>query len=281
MKQQHLILFGIASVSIFLAALLVIALLLNRAYDAREDSFTFYESCQKVWAHRGYWEDGSTENSIAAFRDAVARGAKGLELDIFYDDDNRRFIVSHDSPFPLGDQTVLTLADVYSIFGNDIFYWLDFKNLVTMQDEVTERAITSLHTLMKSHAVTAVSIVESHDPSRLAMASHLGINTSFWIAFNDELNWFRYNYHLLRLKVHYLLGHFVAVSMNYMNLSPVLLADLGHVPLLLFTINERTVLDTYLNEERVKIILSDKDYFSATSVNCASGLGEFEREVSL
>ena len=49
-----------------------------------------------ILAHRGYSENKNEENSIKSVKEAIKKKFKGVELDIFYDNSIKDFVVTHD-----------------------------------------------------------------------------------------------------------------------------------------------------------------------------------------
>ena len=87
---------------------------------------------KKVFAHRGFTFDENNpqnkieQNSLASLKNAVNHGFKAIEFDIWYF--NSQLVLSHDQP-NLANYQTLTKFSEYFIYGNQLDYWLDFKNL--------------------------------------------------------------------------------------------------------------------------------------------------------
>lgn len=80
----------------------------------------------KLFAHRGYTNHGkSPENSIASLKSAYDFGFRGVEFDVWLMG-GQLIVLSHDAPH---DTTLLARFTDYLIFGNDLEYWIDFKNV--------------------------------------------------------------------------------------------------------------------------------------------------------
>ena len=80
----------------------------------------------KLFAHRGLVENNMKQNSIASLKNAVAKGFKAVEFDIWWLDGE--FFIKHDKPNEKEKFLLPRLQD-YLCFGNDLEYWFDFKNL--------------------------------------------------------------------------------------------------------------------------------------------------------
>ena len=59
------------------------------AYSASQVQ-TYWQNCTEVWAHRGLTVSAE-ENTISAFDKALKAGARGIELDVFFDPAQQRF----------------------------------------------------------------------------------------------------------------------------------------------------------------------------------------------
>ena len=87
---------------------------------------------KKVFAHRGFTFDENNpqnkidQNSLASLKNAVNHGFKAIEFDIWYF--NSQLVLSHDQPNLSNYQTLAKFSE-YFIYGNQLDYWLDFKNL--------------------------------------------------------------------------------------------------------------------------------------------------------
>lgn len=80
----------------------------------------------KLFAHRGFVTQSHTENSVASLKEAVARGFKAIEFDIWFVAE--KLLLKHDQPQE-NDITILPNLRDYFIYKNDLIYWCDFKNL--------------------------------------------------------------------------------------------------------------------------------------------------------
>ncbi|WP_448553043.1 glycerophosphodiester phosphodiesterase [Thalassotalea montiporae] len=229
-------------------------------HKIRNNQF-FYNQCNKVWAHRGYFKDFE-QNSIEAFNKAIELGAKGVEVDIFFDLDLAEYIVSHDYPYNLKNGELLTLSKLFHNLDQSIYYWLDFKNLKQLKKDEVILARNKLKQLMEQYRLQDKIIIESKKPSNLQPFSREGFQTSYWVSFNELQGQRRFWINIYALKIKYIMNYFSAVSMNFRNYSHALENSLGGLPVLLFTINDKKVLNSKIKNQNVKIILSDKSYYT-------------------
>lgn len=82
----------------------------------------------KLFAHRGFFKGFKDiqENTLKSFQNAMDNGFDGVELDIWYVED--QFILNHDRPSKNIDKYD-KLTELFAQCGNKIKYWLDFKGL--------------------------------------------------------------------------------------------------------------------------------------------------------
>jgi len=79
----------------------------------------------KLFAHRGFTQNKFPQNSILSLKNAIDHGYQAIEFDIWYFQDE--LLLSHDMPKD-NPQALPRFAD-YLTYGNNIEYWIDFKNL--------------------------------------------------------------------------------------------------------------------------------------------------------
>jgi len=80
----------------------------------------------KLFAHRGFADKNIKQNTIASLKNAVNKGFEAIEFDIWWIDNE--FLVKHDKPNNREIFLLPRLRD-YLCYGNDLEYWIDFKNL--------------------------------------------------------------------------------------------------------------------------------------------------------
>jgi glycerophosphoryl diester phosphodiesterase len=80
----------------------------------------------RIFAHRGHAVKGGSENSLVSLKDAYQAGFRAVEFDIWFL--NKELVLNHDEP---SAEEIKSLAKFHEFlcFGNEIDYWLDFKNL--------------------------------------------------------------------------------------------------------------------------------------------------------
>jgi glycerophosphoryl diester phosphodiesterase len=85
----------------------------------------------KIFAHRGFvgncdQQNYIKQNSLASLKNAYDSGFRAIEFDIWFC--NSQLILAHDQP-QLDDYKNLAHFSDFLIYGNELDYWLDFKNL--------------------------------------------------------------------------------------------------------------------------------------------------------
>lgn len=247
------------------ALLIVLSLVLyvNKSFT-RLKVAPFYDGCNKVWGHRGYFKDHE-RNSLPGIRQAFDLGAKGVELDVHYDVESDRFIVSHDYPYKLKDGKLLLLEDVFRESGKRGYFWLDFKNLKRMKRKDAKKAAKNLVSLLESHNLKSKAIVESKSAQNLSIISRAGLHTSYWISVDRRDNAFLARVKVLGHKARFLYGKFSAVSLNYLNFTPYVQESFSDIPVQIFTLNRKSDVLKYLHRKNVKVILSDENYYSLSA----------------
>ncbi|MFT6077704.1 MAG: glycerophosphoryl diester phosphodiesterase [Myxococcota bacterium] len=94
----------------------------------------------KIFSHRGVTGKKIKENTLESLQNAYKKNYKALEFDIWYS--KNQLVLRHNRPHNL---TRLTkLVDVFAEFGNNVDYWLDFKNLNTRNCESAIKSVKKM-----------------------------------------------------------------------------------------------------------------------------------------
>ncbi|PKF80114.1 hypothetical protein CW749_10545 [Vibrio sp. vnigr-6D03] len=216
--------------------------------------------CTEVWAHRGLTKDAA-DNTLGAFSAALKAGAKGLEVDVFYDIKTDQFHVRHDPKPSLDEGKELTLAQVFSAFGSSTQYWLDFKNLVDLDNQSRQSALQHLIEISENVIERKYILVESVNDHALRTFTENGFNTSYWVALGSELSHWHYALYATKIKIKYLLGWFTTVSTDVDNYSDRFQYHFPEIPTLLFTVNEPQKI-AELVQPNIKVVLTDSAIYS-------------------
>ncbi len=222
----------------------------------------FYNGCYKVWGHRGYFKD-YPENSIESFSEAFDRGAHGVELDIFFDNNLQDFIVSHDYPYNLVNGKLLTLENVFSAVGKRGYFWVEFKQLDAVPD--VDLVVDKMERLIKKFNLMDKVIIESPKGILLRKFSKKSIHTSYWL----DKPTYRFMFWIKDFQYRSLIGfsNFSAISMShrYYNHTK---KKYSHLPIHLYTVNDKDALSKLIDDNAVKVILSDEAYYSLKNAAC-------------
>ncbi len=127
----------------------------------------FYENPHdKLWAHR--------INTIEEMEPAFQNFA-GVELDIYYESSEGRFDVRHH-----GELSGLSLRDYFKGIKNPnyYYYWIDFKNLQTDNQETSYKLLDEI---LNQFNIRENVIVEAVNPIALGYYVNREIFTSYWI----------------------------------------------------------------------------------------------------
>ena len=126
----------------------------------------------KFWIHRG----GVPENSIEGINAALSRGFHGIEIDVFFNESSRQFVVSHDKPT---DQTFLTLERVLKEFKETpLKLWIDYKNS-DLKHFI--KAKNRLKELVLKYGFESRLFIESPHALHQWLLSWSGLNASMWV----------------------------------------------------------------------------------------------------
>lgn len=82
-----------------------------------------------LWSHRGYVNKESEENTVVSLKMAYEKGCRHIEFDIWYL--NGEMVLKHNEPTAeeLSAGSLTKLRDYFAVYGNEMNYWMDFKNL--------------------------------------------------------------------------------------------------------------------------------------------------------
>jgi glycerophosphoryl diester phosphodiesterase len=86
----------------------------------------FLHKMIKLFAHRGFVAGNILQNSLASFAAAQKNNFKAIEFDLWFL--QKKFFLKHDSPTKNELKNLPQLED-YLTLKNQLFYWMDFKNL--------------------------------------------------------------------------------------------------------------------------------------------------------
>ncbi|WP_295802021.1 glycerophosphodiester phosphodiesterase [uncultured Microbulbifer sp.] len=222
--------------------------------------------CRKGWGHRGLVNEDANirENTVASVRNAFTAGAAGVEVDILYDRESGRFIVSHDRPYQRDeDGEPLDLRSLFEQVGSGGYFWLDAKDLRELAPWVASDAVAQLAGLIRELGMRERVFVESRHALYLSWLAEQGIHTSLMISPNEHKysrGVFRANLYLAKLA--YTWGPFSAFSMNDYRYTAGVAEELGvQVPVLVSTVNDRAAFQRFADSPAIAVVLTDRPFF--------------------
>ena len=269
-------------IGFFFLLLVVIYLLVNKYVDVQLEkrvNADAYQDCFKVWATRGLVknkteeinnvqnlqnQDRSGVNSISSIQAAFDAGARGTEVDLFYDAKMDRYIISHNYPYFLKDGGLLTLEDLFNATGGANYYWIDFKKLRYLSKAEIKQAVSRLEAIVKDKNLKPWIYIEGADPVNLSSYSKAGFKTLFDVhplTESEPLTRFIANVY----KMAYYFGGFTVMGMKHGEEADPVYGEtarkaLGNVPLFIYhTPNSPALLKQLSSEPQVRVILNRDD----------------------
>ena len=237
-----------------------------------------YNDCYKVWAARGLVVEGAsitpngTQNSIESIALAFSKGAKGAEVDHYYDADLKQFIVSHDRPYNLKNGSLLTLERLFNATAENGFFWLDFKKLRKLSKEETRTAVLRLEAITEKYDLKKRIYVEGENPTNLSAFRKAGFNTildTHPLADNNPFTPLVINLY----KALFYFGDFTVMAMNYGEIDdpiygPLTQKSMGDIPVFIYHVaDDAALLSTLSASASVRAILVQNHSLNRYQVN--------------
>jgi len=244
---------------------------------------SIYSDCAKIWSSRGFYESRKEQNSLVALNRAFSFGARGAEIDFYYDVKSDRFIVSHDKPkknkkgdliYQEKEGRILTLQYVFSQISPTQSLWLDYKNLDRLDEVETQAAIKRLQLITDQTDFTKQVYIEGSNPLILANYTRAGFHTILGIHPLPQSNWLA-GLSISIYKLAYYFNDITALAMPYGDLNnPIYnkqaMDALSSIPLFIFHVPvNRVLVQSLLDNQGVNVLLVGRDksvnYFDMTS----------------
>lgn len=133
----------------------------------RNNSIFYDDEDNKIWRHR-----------VNCLDDAIhySQIFSGIEIDIYYQNDTKKFICDHGEPC---EKVYLSdLIDNIKDYQYK-YYWLDFKNSDDKNN--VDQAIIALKTLCDKYDIKANIVVESRNPYAVKQFGANDFFTSYWV----------------------------------------------------------------------------------------------------
>ena len=263
---------------------IVISYLITVAYVDNQLSKRKYVNiigdCYKVWSTRGLVTNIENRlndaNSIEAIALAFSRGAIGVEVDVYFDLEMNRFIVSHDRPYNLKNGELLTLEKLFSVIQQKNYIWLDFKKLTRLDKPGVKQAVKRLKDIMPNIDMRKRIYIESEHPSNLSYFHEEGFQTILDTQ-PLPLSYIGTEFVHNIYKIVFYFGDFSVMGINYGEVdNPIYNAIsekvLKNVPMFIYHVPNNPSLIRYLTrKDNVRVVLnSDEtvDMFMLVDDNC-------------
>lgn len=236
---------------------------------SNRDVDNIYENCNKVWATRGFVsQDGNWKNnanSLTSLQKAHRLGAKGSEVDVYFDSRLNSYIVSHDKPYNLKDGQLLTLETLFSHLPTSFYFWIDFKKMSHLSDKEMNQAVTRLNEITKYRLDKKQLYVEGESPVNLLYFVDAGYNT---ILDSHPLpnNYIASSFVLNIYKIVYYFGDYTVLGIPYSkNNEPIYTGEninaLNNIPVFIYhVIDNKEIFEKLLKIDEVKVVLNQHDY---------------------
>jgi len=251
--------------------------------DSQQLSENIYHDCAKIWSSRGFYENKQEQNSLTALNRAFLLGAKGAEIDFYYDVSSDRFIVSHDRPktnkqgvliYKEKEGRILTLEHVFSEVASSQYFWLDYKNLDRLDEQQTQSAIKRLLSITEKNSFIESVYIEGSNPLILSKYTDAGFNTILGIHPLPSSNWLA-SLSVSVYKLAYYFNNITALALPYGDLNNPVYSEgaadaLSSIPLFLFHVPlDKPLVQSLLDNQGVKVLLVGRDksvnYFDMNS----------------
>ena len=205
----------------------------------------FYESDDKLWAHR--------VNNLKDIK-PFSKEFKGFELDVFYNKNLNQFNVKHH-----GKHSELSLGEYFS-YSQDysLKYWIDFKNL---NENNINKAILLLDSLSTNHSLKNDLIVESKNIELLSKFKQNDFCISYWL---PSFNLIKSSYQIHEIKANLLKFKPHVISMPYSSVAYYSI-KFPNYPIHCWTNemisnSDKNKIEKLAKNENVKVILTDFKY---------------------
>jgi hypothetical protein len=240
----------------------------------KRDFAEAYSSCHKIWSARGvYGNDGIEQNSLRSLQQGFDAGALGVEVDLHYDVEMKKFIISHDYPtrgesgeliYTQKEGKLLTLEEVFAKFSQKYYFWMDYKNLGKISSQETKEAIARLLEITQKNSLRERIYIEGTHPLKLAEYTDAGFKTIFDIQPLPQSS-FTTKVVLELYKAFYARGGFTVLGMHYGKLDNPTYGDkmkeiLGDIPVFLYHVpDDRELLDRLIDNDQIRVMLVGRD----------------------
>jgi hypothetical protein len=214
----------------------------------------------EYWSHRGFNKLALPENSIAAFEHVIRNGVTGIETDVYWQEQQQCFIVTHDVPVNKKD-SVLKLEELLARFKDSVSYWIDFKNLTNANQEQAEEALLQM---AQQYNLRQRLFVESGNGWALRKFKKGAVQTLYWVQYNRSFpaKWLK----LLYIKTLIACSNFNGFTTGYSMYDDDFRERFSGLPLYLFDAPATIIKKETQTPSSIKVFLVDADYFLNPSI---------------
>lgn len=208
----------------------------------------------EFWSHRGVNNDSLPENTIAAFERVLKHGLTGIETDVFWNEQKKQLVITHDTP-DFGKPNMLLLDDVTARFKDSVSYWIDFKNLTAANQKEAEEAFTQL---VQKHNLCGKLYIESANAFALRKFNSQNIKKLYWVQFGRKFPVKQLK--LLYLKSLIVFSNFDGYTSGYRLFDESFRKEFDGFPLYIFHADAKSIEKESKSASFIKVQLVDGDY---------------------
>jgi hypothetical protein len=239
--------------AIIAVCMVVVAVALVLEFWPRAGS-DLVRDCRKIWVHRTLVE-GFAENTVTGLRRAYAMGARGVEIDVIFDEHRDGLFVISEEALRSGATPELELGTMLAAVPVGGQLWIDFWNLKELSGGAASSAIERLAAELALARLRDRVVVESTSARRLADLTARGVKGMLWVTVRRSRS--QRIFDLARAAWDFHRSGASAVSMDYREYDDLVAWLFARVPIHLFTVNDATLLDALTKDTRVSVVLSD------------------------
>ncbi|MFT5703887.1 MAG: glycerophosphoryl diester phosphodiesterase [Rickettsiales bacterium] len=208
----------------------------------------------KIFSHRGIIGKNSQENTLNSLKKAYKNDFRALEFDIWFV--KNQLVLRHNRPNDNLNH-LTKLSEVFAEFGNEVEYWLDFKNLNTRNCKSALKAVktTTKNLKIKSRQIYFAPFILDFKKAQKIYAiirKYFGKKIKI-LAVLSLLKKDHYQEFYQKLKTENIFG----LSIQHRNINPEFRKIFHDIEIFAWTVNKKTTHD-FMEEFGVENIATDK-----------------------
>ena len=205
----------------------------------------------EIWSHRGVHLE-IQENTPEAVNLANDQGFKGVEIDVFFDEE-KSFVVSHDWPYKLYEGKELSLNEMLSYVPKNMKIWVDLKNINNQNWKLIDRRLEDV--IQKAGFSKNQIYIESDKGNALGSLSKKGWQCIYWVQYTRTQP--KKMVKLLWLKNIIGGADFVGISTDHRYIDTSFKRHFRGFNWFVFTINDPVVIKSLGEIHETSVILTD------------------------